>query len=72
MAFRRKCCERFSLTRSPWLAQAFREWETSGHMPETVTMTLVTLLPKKETEERPYWPDVVCIPCMVQGALPFA
>ena len=35
------------------VAQAFREWEASGHMPETVTMTLVTLLPKKETEERP-------------------
>ena len=30
------------------VAQAFREWEASGHMPETVTMTLVTLLPKKK------------------------
>ena len=35
------------------VAQAFREWEATGCMPETVTMTLVTLLAKKETEERP-------------------
>ena len=35
------------------VAQAFREWEATGRMPETVTMTLVTLLAKKETEERP-------------------
>ena len=35
------------------VAQAFREWESTGYMPDTVTMTLVTLLAKKETEERP-------------------
>ena len=35
------------------VAQAFRTWEATGQMPETVTMTLVALLPKKATEERP-------------------
>ena len=35
------------------VAQAFRTWENTGQMPETVTMTLVALLPKKATEERP-------------------
>ena len=35
------------------VAQAFWEWEHTGQMPETVTMTLVALLAKKETEERP-------------------
>ena len=35
------------------VAQAFREWEHTGQMPETVTMTLIALLAKKETEERP-------------------
>ena len=35
------------------MAQAFREWEHTGQMPETVTMTLVALLATKETEERP-------------------
>ena len=35
------------------VARAFRTWENTGQMPETVTMTLVALLPKKATEERP-------------------
>ena len=33
------------------IAQAFREWENQGSMPETVTTSLVALLPKKATEE---------------------
>ena len=28
------------------VARAFRTWENTGQMPETVTMTLVALLPK--------------------------
>ncbi|CAE7204709.1 unnamed protein product, partial [Symbiodinium sp. CCMP2456] len=35
------------------VAEAFRKWEETGIMPEAVTMSLVALIPKKETEERP-------------------
>ena len=35
------------------VADAFRTWEATGVMPETATMSLVALLPKKESEERP-------------------
>ena len=35
------------------VAEAFRTWEATGVMPETATMSLVALLPKKESEERP-------------------
>ena len=50
MAFRRSSGELCNRTRS---LQAFRERELTGVMPETVTRTLVALLPKKPTEERP-------------------
>ena len=35
------------------VAEAFRTWEATGVMPEAATMSLVALLPKKESEERP-------------------
>ena len=35
------------------VADAFRTWEATGVMPEAATMSLVALLPKKESEERP-------------------
>ena len=35
------------------VADAFRTWEATGVLPEAATMSLVALLPKKESEERP-------------------
>ena len=35
------------------VAEAFRTWKATGVMPETATMSLVALLPKSESEERP-------------------